>query len=76
MLLALLATKAMPRKTHIVPRVTMNGCTWSRTTSNPLISPHSRPMPRQAPMPAATADAVPAGGIRCSSMAVATPLSA
>ena len=36
---------AMPRKMLSVPSVTMNGCIRSPTTSAPLISPQSRPMP-------------------------------
>ena len=43
MLSAFVATNAMPRSTHIVPSVMMNGCTRSPTTSAPLSSPHAQP---------------------------------
>ena len=54
MLSALLVTNAMPRNTHIVPSVMMNGCTRNPTTITPLASPHSNPMPRHSVMPTST----------------------
>src|SRR4029079_18566830 len=58
MLSALVATNAMPRRTHIVPSVMMNGCTRSPTTSIPLSSPHTKPKAEHScTQPAHQADA-------------------
>ncbi len=39
------STLASPRKMLDVPSVTMKGCRFRLTTSPPLISPHTSPMP-------------------------------
>jgi hypothetical protein len=46
------ATKAMPRNTAMVPRVTMKGCTRRATISPPFVSPHASAVPRQTAAPA------------------------
>src|SRR6188472_887705 len=75
MLSALLLTKAIPRSTHIVPSVMMNGCTPSPTTINPLTTPQSSPTPTDMTRPVTAPDDPSRPWVR-STIAVVTPASA
>ena len=76
MLSALLATKAMPRRIHIVPSVMMNGWTPSPTTISPLTTPQSRPTPTDMPRPSTAVATADSGAYARSTIAVVTPASA
>ena len=76
MLSAFVATNATPRNTHIEPSVMMNGCTLSPTTSAPLITPHTRPMPAQMRSATQAVAPSPIGPMARNAMAIVTPASA
>ncbi len=76
MLSALVATNAIPRSTHIVPSVMMNGWTRSPTTSAPFSTPHASPTPRQTRRPSSVVAVAPIGPAPRRKSAIATPESA
>ena len=73
MLSALVATNAMPRSTHIVPRVMMKGCTRKPTTRNPFSTPQSSPTPMHVTSPTRTVAGVPAGPSARNARPIITP---
>ena len=76
MLSAFVATNAMPRSTHIVPSVMMNGWTRSPTTSAPLSTPHTSPTPTQTMRPSSVVAVPPIGPRARRKSAIVTPDSA
>ena len=61
----------------IVPRVTIKGCKFKLTTSPPLISPHSNPIPMGTRIPIGnTTAAEPSTGKFCSAAAPPSAASA
>jgi len=76
MLSALVATKAMPRRIHMLPSVMMNGCTRSPTTSAPLSSPQRSPTPTHTANPVSTVPALLVVPMARSTSAIDTPASA
>ena len=76
MLSALLVTKAIPRRIHMLPSVMMNGCTRSPTTITPLSAPAPMPTTTQTTRASSTVARPPPPGVPRTTSPIVTPASA